>query len=222
MIPAASISPAGGRAIAVGIDVGGARKGFHAVVLRGRQVTDRFASSDPATVAGWCRAQDARAVGVDAPCRWSATGRARAAERALMREGIHCFASPTRAMAEAHPRNYYGWMLQGAALFAVLERSHRLYDGRVSPPGEPVCFETFPQAVACALAGRRVAARDKRQVRRHLLEAAGVDTALLTHIDWIDAALCALAARHVLTGRVDAYGDGIEGCILVPRGPSRA
>lgn len=216
-------SPAPGGATAsrgvpacAGIDVGGERKGFHAVALRGLQVSGCFASPDAAAVADWCRAQGALAVGVDAPCRWSATGRARAAERILMQRGIACFASPTRAVAEAHPRNYYGWMLCGAALFAALEQSHRLYDGGAVTAATPVCFETFPQAVACILAGRTVAARDKRAVRRGLLEGAGIDTARLTHIDWIDAALCALAARACLQGRCEAIGDAVEGHIVLP------
>lgn len=211
-MPAAAV----GSALAIGIDVGGARKGFHAVALQGMQVSACFASADAAAVAAWCRSQGATAVGVDAPCRWSTTGRARAAERMLMRRGIACFASPTRATAADHPRNYYGWMLCGEALFAELEKSHRLYDGSPGAAGMPACFETFPQAVACIVNGAPVSARDKRMVRRQLLQAAGIDTAALTHIDWIDAALCALTARAWLLGRTEACGDEAEGYILLP------
>ena len=42
--------------VVVGIDVGGHRKGFHAVALRGCEVIDRLASPDPRAIADWCRA----------------------------------------------------------------------------------------------------------------------------------------------------------------------
>ena len=142
--------------IAVGIDVGGERKGFHAVALRGLAMADQLASPDPCEIADWCRTLGAQAVGVDAPCRWSATGSSRLAERALMQAGISCFASPRREVAIAHPRNYYGWMLRGEALFAELEKSHRLFDGHTSAVRGPMCFETFPQAIACVLAATYV------------------------------------------------------------------
>ena len=204
--------------IAVGIDVGGERKGFHAVALRGLAMADQLASPDPCEIADWCRALGAQAVGVDAPCRWSATGSSRLAERALMQADISCFASPRREVAIAHPRNYYGWMLRGEALFAELEKSHRLFDGHTSAVRGPMCFETFPQAIACVLAGERVSARNKGVIRRRLLAQAGIDLAPLTHIDWVDAALCALAARACLQGEIRAYGDGAEGFIVVPGG----
>jgi predicted nuclease with RNAse H fold len=74
--------------IVAGVDVGGARKGFHAVALRDGVYLDKFAARDAVAVADWCRTVGARVIGVDAPCRWSLTGRARPAERALMAEGI--------------------------------------------------------------------------------------------------------------------------------------
>jgi predicted nuclease with RNAse H fold len=202
--------------MAVGIDVGGERKGFHAVALQGQVIAGQFASADPASIADWCRALGAQAVGVDAPCRWSATGGSRLAERELMKAGVACFSSPRREVAIAHPRNYYGWMLRGEALFAELEKSHRLFDGLTGSVPGPVCFETFPQAIACVLAGERVPARDKGVIRRRLLSEAGIDLATLSHIDWVDAALCALAARACLAGEIRAYGNAAEGFIVVP------
>lgn len=202
--------------VAVGIDVGGERKGFHAVALRGLAIAGQLASSDPRVIADWCRALEAHAVGVDAPCRWSVTGGSRQAERALMRAGIACFSSPRREVAIAHPRNYYGWMLRGEALFSELETSHRLFDAAPGASHGPVCFETYPQAIACVLAGEPVPARNKGVIRRRLLAQAGLDLVTLTHIDWVDAALCALAARACLAGRVKSYGDEAEGFIVVP------
>jgi predicted nuclease with RNAse H fold len=86
--------------IVAGIDVGGRAKGFHAVALRAGAYLDRIASCE---VAGWCRQINARIIGIDAPCRWSATGRARTAERELMTERIWCFSTPSREAAEVIP-----------------------------------------------------------------------------------------------------------------------
>ena len=79
-----------------------------------------------------------------------------------------------------------------------------------------MCFETFPQAIACALAGKRLLAKNKRVDRRRLLEHAGLATESLTSIDQVDAALCAVAAQHVLAGSFKALGEAGEGVILRP------
>jgi hypothetical protein len=141
-----------------------------------------------------------------------------------MHKGIFCFASPNREAAISHPSNYYGWMLQGEALYRELEASHPLLSG-LPAPGLPAsglaCFETFPHAIAWHLRGGNAAARQKRPQRRALLVQAGIDTAALTSIDWIDAALCALAAHHLASGRpCRAYGEPASGLIVVPQGPS--
>lgn len=202
--------------IVIGIDVGGPKKGFHAVALNEGRYWEKFATPDAVSMAEWCRRIGARAVGVDAPCRWSLTGRARPAERALAAEGIHSFATPSRAAAEN--RDFYRWMINGAELFRLLEAHYPLFDGGNATSG-PVCFETFPQAVACALAGKVVSAKRKSAVRRELLREAGIDTAPLTTVDTVDtvdAALCALAAHSLLAGSYKTYGDATEGLIVVP------
>jgi predicted nuclease with RNAse H fold len=199
--------------VVVGIDVGGTKKGFHAVALRNTRVLGTLASCSAADVAAWCREQDASAVGVDAPCRWRLTGQARPCERRLARLGISAFSTPNRATGAVHP--FYRWMVNGAELFRRLGMHYRLYDGRTRPR-RPMCFETFPQAIACALAGKMLSAKRKRVDRRRLLEKAGIATNTLATIDGIDAALCALTAQHVLAGRFNAYGDAAEGFILLP------
>lgn len=200
--------------VVVGIDVGGKKKGFHAVALRDRCVRGTLVTSNTADVAAWCREHNASAIGVDAPCRWSLTGRARPCERDLARLGLSVFSTPCRTRGTVHP--FYRWMVNGAELFGTLAPQYRLFDGRTAAR-DRLCFETFPQAIACALAGRTLSARHKRVDRRRLLEKAGIATETLTTIDDIDAALCALAAQHVLAGSFNAYGDAIEGFILVPR-----
>ena len=94
---------------------------------------------------------------------------------------------------------------------------YRLYDGRCPAVG-PFCFETFPQAIACALGRKRLSAKHKRADRIRLLKSAGIATESLTTIDHVDAALCAVAAQHVLAGTFTALGEAGEGFILLPYG----
>ena len=202
--------------IVAGVDVGGTRKGLHAVALRDGRYLDQFTSLQTAEIAAWCRRIGARFIGVDAPCRWSATGHARPAERELMKEKIWCFSTPSREAAEAHTKDHFRWMLNGAELFEDLKTSHALFDGNSRPLTRPVCFETFPQAVACALAGAIVSARKKGTDRRALLTRAGVETSKLTNIDLLDAALCALTAHRFALGHFKTYGEPMTGLIVVP------
>jgi predicted nuclease with RNAse H fold len=201
-------------AILAGIDVGGEKKGFHAVALRKRRVIATLASSSAEDVAAWCIEQGVAAVGIDAPCCWSVCGRSRPCERELASGGISAFSTPTQVIGEAHP--FYRWMVNGLALYKRFAPRYRLYDGRSSLV-DPFCFETFPHAIACALAGKRLSADRKRIDRRRILEQAGLPVQTLTSIDQLDAALCALSAQRVLAGRFHSYGNAAEGFILVPR-----
>ena len=202
--------------LAAGIDVGGPSKGFHAVALRDGEYFGKFHSTDTAGMSAWVQRTGALAVGVDAPCRWRTGGRMRAAERGLANLGIRCFATPCRETAEAHP--FYAWMRNGRSLYESLSGRYPLLDGSVAPAeaAEGVCFETYPQAVACVLAGRLLSARNKRSDRRGLLEAAGIRTGALGSLDLIDAALCAVAAHRYLLGDYSMLGDPAEGFIFLP------
>ena len=108
--------------IVVGVDVGGPKKGFHAVALQGGQYREKLSALIAADIAEWCRRLKASVVGIDAPCRWSLTGRARPCERALAAEGLYTFATPSQAKGEAHP--FYRWMVKGADLYRCLEPSY--------------------------------------------------------------------------------------------------
>jgi len=204
--------------VVAGIDVGGAKKGFHGVALANGRYLAQQASLEAERMAAWCKEIGAMAVGVDAPSRWSETGRMRPAERELARRGISCFATPRLETALSHP--FYAWMLQGAALYRALERDYPLYDG--SQPagtwatGMRTCFETFPQAIACALAGTAVSAKNKGPIRRALLARAGIDPAAFGSIDMVDAALCALAAHRMQLGEVSRFGEAGSGFIVIP------
>jgi len=200
--------------IVVGVDVGGPKKGFHAVALQDGQHREQLSTPIAEEVAAWCRRFKASVVGIDAPCRWSLTGRARPCERALAAEGLLTFATPSQAKGRTNP--FYQWMVQGADLYRSLAPDYQLYNGQRSVSGQ-MCFETFPHAVACARAGKILSAKQKRADRSRLLREAGVSTDALTNMDWIDAALCALAAHHLVMNTFKKYGDVAEGFIVVPQ-----
>lgn len=81
--------------VVAGIDVGAAKKGFHAVALEGGHFRERHLFHDPAELANWC-ANGIRAtvIAVDAPCRWAGKAGGRPAEHALIGRGIFCFSTP--------------------------------------------------------------------------------------------------------------------------------
>ena len=199
------------RSTVVGVDVGASGKGFHAVALRGAAVIDRMRTGDAAEILRWCRGHEATAIGIDAPCRWR-TGSMRAAERDLARARISAYATPSFDTACLNP--FYGWMLNGAALYQALEPEFPLLTQDTVP--KRVSFETFPHAVACALAGSIVSAKKKNAVRRGLLGSLGLGASELPNIDYVDAALCAVTAQFLVAGLYKKYGDGRSGFIIVP------
>lgn len=207
--------------VVAGIDIGGVRKGCHLVVIRGREVLCNVKSGDPEYLARQCNEFGAVLVGIDSPCRWARPGMGRIAERALSKERIFCFATPSRERALDSTSGFYDWMFNGERVYQALAATHSLLaESRYS--GGRVCFETFPHAVTCALLGTEVAsAKKKREQRRALLQSAGIDTSALKSIDAIDAAVCALTAEYLRLGQARAYGDGEGGFIFVPQFSAR-
>ena len=199
----------------VGIDVGGERKGFHAVALQ-NGVFRKTTSTNPAKIVKWCLEQKAKIVAADAPCGWSQSGSSRQAERDLMlgEQKINCFAIPTRAHALAHKKGFYGWVFNGEKLYQELKRHFKLFDGK-RRKGR-ACFETFPHAIACFLAGKVVPAKPKASKRRNILSERRYDVKELSNIDFIDAALCAVAAEAFRHSRTKPFGGPLEGFIVVP------
>lgn len=199
-----------------GIDIGGSRKGCHLVILRGREVVCSINSQDPEHLASQCNDFAVEVIGIDSPCCWGSPEQGRCAERALARERIFCFATPTRERAQANRSGFYGWMFNGERVYQTLAVTHPLLSEERYLGGK-VCFETFPHAITCAMLGTNVAsAKYKRLQRRALLEDVGIDTRPLTSIDALDAALCALTAEYLRLGWTKAYGDAESGHIFVP------
>ncbi len=207
--------------VVVGIDVGGLRKGFHAVAFKGGTYYAKCSTTSIPKLVTWCCSTvQAQVVGIDAPCRWSNDGRARPAERQLMGSGIWCFSTPTYQMALDHSTDHFGWMLNGAELFQALELTHPLPAGFPFESGKKCCFETFPHAIASALLPPPVLAANKRKDRKKVLKQFGVDTSELINIDLIDAALCALTAHFAASGQeCKAYGERATGLMILPIPP---
>jgi len=199
--------------------VGGARKGFHAVALADGVYFDRLQTRSARELLRWMRDDiGTHVVAVDSPCRWRVETSVRAAEQELMAQGIRCFLTPTRREAMQNATGYYDWMMRGMELFRALEKTHPLC--RAGMPIRRRCsFETFPHAITWHLRGGNADATRKRPQRLALLRAHGLRAANLTNIDWIDAALCAVAADVFAAGhRMHFYGDRHTGHIVVPAG----
>jgi len=196
----------------VGIDVGGERKGYHAVLLCNGKIQQVKQAHDPQVIVNWCIKHNATVVAVDAPCQWSMTGRSRIAERDLNNKGIHCFYTPTRKLA--FKRSFYDWMFNGERLYKALTAHYHLYQGK--PSRTRICLETFPHAIVCALEDDIIPAKNKNTTRRNVLAEQGIESILLTNIDFVDAALCAVAAAEFRASHFEAYGDTHEGYIVVP------
>lgn len=208
-------------AVVAGIDVGGQKKGFHAVLLEGNRYQGQLASCDPQEIVRWCINSGAKVVGVDAPCAWCPEAKdkdskkGRPAERELKAGRIQSFYSPTQREAESHPTDFYGWMKNGQRLYTALKQHYALYAGTAGPG--LICFETFPHAVVWALNGGRVPANGKATSRRAILSKYGVNIAPLKNIDLVDAALCAWTAHCMRIGDISAYGEPATGFIVTPR-----
>lgn len=199
--------------IVVGIDVGEAKKGFHLVALRDIFV-GKIKTSDPREAVEWCLSVGAKIVGVDAPSGWcndTKPGR-REAEEILARQGYSSFPTPRREVALTNPIN--AWMLNGERLYIALRDEFPLFDGKV--PSGRFCFETYPYVASCGLAGRRLEAKNKRRDRRDIIRSAGIDDKVLTNGDYLDAAICAMAACSVAIDYAAMCGNPEEGFIVAP------
>ena len=199
----------------MGIDVGGARKGYHVVAL---DAARRFAGEpqqvpDAAALGPLMAALRPDVIAIDAPCGWSAA-KSRLAERALARAGIRSFCTPSRERAADVP-GFYGWMFNGEAAFGVATRELPLFVGGSSVAGHT--FEVFPNATAHRLRGPQPKSVSKVAWRRALLRDAGVDEAALGNLDLVDAAICALTGLLALEGDFETFGQVGEGFLIAPR-----
>lgn len=201
---------------AVGIDVGEFQNGYYVVALQGSRVVSHKRLYDPNEILQWCLNHAAEVVAIDAPCGWSEGGefKSREGERVLATCGFQTYYTPTRDAAASNP--FYGWVFNGERLYQALAAKYPLFRGGSYETGTPICFETFPHAAACAFAGARFDANNKRTDRRRILRAAGLDDSVLTGIHFVDAAICALVANAFSVGYCTLYGNEKEGFIVTP------
>jgi predicted nuclease with RNAse H fold len=200
--------------ITVGIDVGGIKKGFHAVVNHAGQYHGHFQSTNPDAVVAWALSQKPSVIAIDAPSMFSKNGRSRKAERDLVNNGMRCFYTPTRDLAkESH---FYDWVFNGELIYKKLEIPIFMGDKINSP----CVIETFPHAIQISLWTHHQQSYpegSKSFIRRKTLALhANYQTKKLTSIDLIDAALCAVAADYFVHAQFSAYGCSEEGFIVIP------
>ena len=190
---------------AVGIDVGGRRKGFHGCALRGDEVVagpERLA--DVASAVAWLRALGPTVVALDSPQTCAPAGESsRADERELARAVCGIRWTPERSRLAGNP--YYEWVEHGLELYAALA------DAGV---GRDRQIEVFPTAAWTILAGPREGRRRGAWSAAALaaLGLAGLPVRRLNQDDR-DAVAAALVARLHSEGRTRAFGE-----IIVPAG----
>ena len=197
----------------IGIDVGGVKKGFHAVAHRGGQYFGQLHSTSPHEIASWALALSPSVVAIDAPCMFSAQGRSRKAERDLVESGMRCFYTPTRELAKSS--RFYDWVFNGERLYQKLGLP--IFMGVKTKL--PCLIETFPHAIQLALWANNTQAipNSKLLARKTTLKLkANYETSPLSNIDFIDAALCAVSADYFARHQFNAYGCSTEGFIVLP------
>jgi hypothetical protein len=132
-----------------GVDVGGRVKGFHAAVLDPTgSVCPPRRLADEAEALEWLTAHRPRAIAVDSPRAPAPAGEtSRPEERRFLRDRIcHLRLTPDLAALRRN-RAYYGWILNGFALYSALDAEGERAGWRV--------HECFPTATWTRLAGRR-------------------------------------------------------------------
>ncbi|HEY0278876.1 MAG TPA: hypothetical protein VGC32_11485 [Solirubrobacterales bacterium] len=184
---------------AVGIDVGGRRKGFHGCAVRGEAIVagPRRLADIPAAVA-WVVDLDPAVVALDSPRDPAPPGASsRADEQQLARAVCGIRWTPERSRLAGNP--YYEWVEHGLELYAALESAGVAPDRLV---------ETFPTAAWTIWAGPRGKAPRSEWSAAALadLGLAGLPDRRLSQDDR-DAIAAAAVARLHAEGMTTAYGE---------------
>lgn len=182
----------------LGIDVGGARKGFDAAVVDEHKLltlADRLTVDDVLQLAtSWAP----RLIAIDSPGCWAPDGETtRAGERALNRNVCGIRWTPDRQSGAAD--DYYAWIREGLALYEAIR-----------PLGIAVA-EVFPTAAWTRWSGPRGMSTRARWSREALTSLRLVGVPQRTNQDQRDAIAAAVTARQHTAGRTEAFGE-----IVVP------
>jgi predicted nuclease with RNAse H fold len=201
---------------ALGIDVGGRRKGLDVVSMDERRV--------PMSILGGVRVRDVGRlideltpdiVAIDSPPGWAGTGNgSRDTERQLRALNLKAFNTPSRE--RGHGRPFYEWMEVGFEVFRISAR-HGFPRYRAGDPAR-TAIEVYPHATAAVLAGcLRPDGIGKKAWRAGILRAQRVRVDGLRTADQVDAALAALTGLMALDGKHFAPSlDPGEGAIVLP------
>lgn len=129
-----------------------------------------------------------------------------------MQAGIHSFFTPTEELARNS--RFYDWVFNGMALYQSL--SYPVFSGKFESTG--LCIETFPNAIEKIMLPQssiRVG-ESKNAVRRLVLDRLGYAAEELPSMDFVDAALCSIAAERFHYGKYRLFGNSIDGFIVTP------
>jgi predicted nuclease with RNAse H fold len=184
----------------LGVDVGGARKGFDCALVDESHLAGLWARLDCEGVVALVERTCPELVAIDSPCRCAAAGRtSREDERLLGRTVCGIRWTPDEAEVRANP--YYGWVLQGLALYGALgRRSVRT-------------IEVFPTASWTRWQGPR-GSRSRAAWTTAGLTGLPLDgLPARSNQDVRDAIAAAMTARAHAGGRTEAFGE-----IVVPLG----
>lgn len=199
---------------ALGVDVGGERKGLDLVLMDERRVPfltlPRADGGDLVRVIGdW----EPDIIAIDSPPRWASTGRSRSTERELHRLNIHALPTPSE---EHSSDRRFDWMRAGIEAFRLAaDNGYPVYSG--GQLKKRLSIEVFPHASAAIFAGcLPPKGSTKKRWRHAVLRSQGVIPDGLTSLDLVDAALSALTGLHALAGRASHLGDPLEGVIVLP------
>jgi len=182
----------------LGVDVGGARKGFDAAVVDERRLIGAWRRCDRDAVVAIVDRVAPVVVAIDSPCGCAADGEtARPGERELARAVCGIRWTPDEAEVRGNP--YYGWVVEGLALYEALAARG------------VQAIEVFPTASWTRWHGPRGTERRSNWSRAALtgLGLEGVPTR--TSQDLRDAIAAAVTARAYSQGITESFGE-----IVVP------
>jgi predicted nuclease with RNAse H fold len=184
---------------AIGIDVGGYKKGFHGCAVRGLTVVDGPTHLDDVRAAvAWVKNFDATMVAIDCPCSCAPKGKSsREGERELAKCVCGIRWTPDRSKLKGN--KYYEWIEHGLKLYAALTAAGVPKQNQI---------EVFPTAAWTVWAGKRGKVSRAKWSAKALddLHLAGITKKRLSQDDR-DAIAAALVAQMHEHGETDAYGE---------------
>ena len=187
----------------VGIDVGGQKKGFHAVCLLDNLIISKIHHQSPLKILHWIESINPNVIAIDSPCGWSSSGNSRQSERELSINGknISCFSTPTKK--KALKSSFYKWVLNGERLYLkLINNKYKV-------------IETYPYGVSkCFISNSN---KNKINIRKQVLCMNKINFSLLKNIDEIDAGVCSITAQYYYENKIIRFGNKIEGYIYLPK-----